>query len=270
MFEVLVGLIVLPTAIIFLWNWLLVRMNAAVWDAYRYTGLIGTPIHELSHAVACVLFGMKIESVSFYSPNPLTGQLGYVRFVYRTHSALHALGRVIQGVAPLITASVILVMVFSLGDQMGKPGSLPLHLWVMDAAQATLTSARDMFLSGWQGMLTTVVCAILALHLIPSVSDIQISLGGLVGVLFAGLCVLLGLDLLQMNLHSMGLAKLMGVNIHYALGVALDWTEAALWMGVLGVTATVVMALIGSAGVILVPSIIGFGVRYIRGARGAT
>lgn len=268
MLEVMVGLIVIPTAIIWVWNRVLISMNSFVWDAYRYTGIVGTPIHELSHAVACVLFGMKILDVSLYSPNPLTGTLGYVRFSYRPHSGIHALGRVVQGMAPMITSAVLLILVFSLGDEMGRPGSMPLHVWVWDSVRVTASSAGEVFFSGWEGALLVVGMSLLALHLIPSVSDIQVSLGGLFLVLAIVICLLIGLDFLQASAAQAGFATVMGVDIHYYMGVALDWVEAALWMGVLGATATVVMALLGSLLVIILPATLWYARLFFKGARG--
>lgn len=269
MLEVLIGLIVIPTAMIWLWNRVLVSMNALVWDAYRYTGIIGTPIHELSHAAACVLFGMRLQKVSLYSPNPLTGTLGYVQFAYNPRSGIHALGRAVQGMAPLITSTVALILVFSLGDSMANPGSVPLHAWVMDSVWVTASSASEMFFSGLVGASVVIGMAVLALHLIPSVSDIQVSLGGLFVVLVAAVFLLVGLDFIQTNAHQLGVDSLMGLDLHYYMGVTLDWLESILWMGVLGVTATVVMALLGSVLIVILPAVIGYVFGFLRGARGA-
>lgn len=268
MLQVLIGLIVIPTAMIWLWNKVLVRMNTLVWDAYRYTGIIGTPVHELSHMLACMIFGLKIQRFSLYAPNAITGNLGYVSFHYRRGSAIHTLGRVVQGVAPLITASVALVLMLDLPELMGRPGDDYLWVWIWRSVAATLSAAGDMFVSGWMGALVITVLAILALHLIPSVSDIQISLGALVSVLLLFAVALIAADLVQANMHSLGLSESVSDKLYLYLGLALDWIEHFLWLGVLGVTATVVMALLGSTIIIILPAVSWYLFAWVRGIRG--
>lgn len=268
MLQVLIGLIVIPTAIIWLWNKVLTRMNTLVWDAYRYTGIVGTPIHELSHAMACFIFGMKIQRIALYAPNALTGNLGYVRFSYRKGSAWHTLGRVVQGVAPLITAAVGLVLVFDLPDLMGSPGTVPLWVWVWESVLATLDAAGAMLVSGWEGAILVTVLAVLALHLIPSVSDIQISLGALVSIILFFAVALLAADLIQGNIDRLGFESTVADQVHYYLGLVLDVIERILWMGVLGVTAALVMALLGSTVIVILPALIRFARDWVRGVRG--
>lgn len=268
MLDVLIGIIALPTAIIWLWNRVLVGMNAFVWDAYRYTGIIGTPIHEASHALACLLFGMKIQRIVLYAPNPLTGTLGYVTFLYRANSITHAVGRVVQGVAPMITAAALMFLLMDIGSTMPKPGSVTLWSWVVSGGQTTLRNAGELFFSGWSGAGLVLLASLMALHLIPSVSDVQVSLGGLFVVLLVTGLTLLGLDLLQANAIALGIDRFMGVDLYLYGGIALDAIEHILWMGVLGVTATLVMAIIGSLLVVLLPSILHYAVNFVRGARG--
>jgi len=144
MLEVLLAIIVLPSLIIWAFNLVLIRMNVYVWDAYRYTGIIGTPLHELSHAAACLLFRMKILKVVLYAPNAITGQLGYVKFAYREHSIIHAIGRVVQGIAPLITGSILLIWSLDLARKMPDPGSAHMLSWVASSAVVTLEGLREL------------------------------------------------------------------------------------------------------------------------------
>ena len=268
MLEVLVGLIVVPTALIYAWNWALVRMNPYVWDIYRYTGLLGTPLHELSHALMCVIFRMRIQRIALYAPNALTGTLGFVRFSYRPHSPLHAMGRLFQGVAPMITASLLMIWLLDLRNALGSPLDASLLSWIWGSAVATANNAGELFVSGWQGALLVTWLAVLALHLIPSVSDIQISLAGLAGLLLVLAVFLLALDFIQANAVAFGVAKVASVDLAYYLGWMLDSVERALWMGVMGVTATMLMAFCGSIMVVVVPAVIWYARDFVRGARG--
>ncbi len=268
MLEVLIGLIIVPTALIYAWNWVLVRMNPYVWDIYRYTGLLGTPLHELSHALMCLVFRMRILRIALYAPNALTGTLGYVKFLYRPHSPLHALGRLFQGVAPMITASVLMIWLLDLSSELQSPMNASLVSWIWGSAQATAHNAGELFVSGWQGALLVAWLAILALHLIPSVSDIQISLAGLAGVVLVIAVMLLTLDFIQGNAVAFGIEQVASVEVAYYLGWMLDRLEHILWMGVMGVTATMFMALCGSIMIVMLPGMIWYMKDFVRGARG--
>lgn len=268
MLEVLIGLIIVPTALIYAWNWVLVRMNPYVWDIYRYTGLLGTPLHELSHALMCLLFRMRIHRIALYAPNALTGTLGFVKFSYRPHSPMHALGRLFQGIAPMITASVLMIMLLDLDSAMLSPLDAFLPSWIWGTAVATAQNAGEMLVSGWQGALLVTWLAVVALHLIPSMSDIQISLAGLAGVLFVVAVFLLALDFVQANAVAFGIATVAEFDLAYYLGRMLDFVERILWMGVMGVTATMLMALCGSLMVVVVPAILWYARDFVRGARG--
>ena len=39
---------------------------------------LGTPLHELGHALFCLIFRHKIEDIKFFKPDKVNGTLGYV------------------------------------------------------------------------------------------------------------------------------------------------------------------------------------------------
>jgi hypothetical protein len=43
-----------------------------------YYGWIGTPVHELGHALFCVLFGHTIQDMKLFKPDKADGTLGYI------------------------------------------------------------------------------------------------------------------------------------------------------------------------------------------------
>lgn len=76
------------------------------WKSILWTGWIGVPIHELSHAAMCIIFGHKVLELVLYNPDPITGCLGYVRHSKLKDSIYQTVGEFFIGVAPLIGGSI--------------------------------------------------------------------------------------------------------------------------------------------------------------------
>lgn len=72
------------------------------------TGWIGTPVHELGHALFCLIFRHKIVEMKLFSPNSTDGTIGYVNHSYDKASIYQRIGNFFIGVGPIIFGAVVL------------------------------------------------------------------------------------------------------------------------------------------------------------------
>jgi uncharacterized membrane protein len=88
------------------------------WWSMLWTGWIGTPIHELSHAVFCIIFRHPIKEIALFKPDKKTGCLGYVHHTYNRRNPYHVIGNFFIGAAPLFggAAALFLVLLLFYGD----------------------------------------------------------------------------------------------------------------------------------------------------------
>jgi hypothetical protein len=81
------------------------------------TGLIGVPIHELSHCLCCIVFRHSIKKVKLYSwPSSQSGSdvaLGYVEHSFNPNSLYQVIGNFFIGIAPIF-GGVVATGIFSL------------------------------------------------------------------------------------------------------------------------------------------------------------
>lgn len=159
--------------------------------ALLITGCIGTPIHELSHAFFCVIFGHKITEMKLYQPNNENGTLGYVNHTYNPKNIYHQIGNFFIGIAPLIGGSLVMTLmmflllpdVFFLSWNVNLPNNF-LSLNTVDSIVSIFTRNgyalfNEMNLKSWQWWVFIVLGITITSHMELSLSDIKSSLKGL-------------------------------------------------------------------------------------------
>jgi len=77
-----------------------------------FVAWLGTPIHELGHALFCLIFFNKIDDIKFFKPDPVTGTLGYVYHKWNPKNPWHVLGNFFIGVGPVILGCAVLFAIF--------------------------------------------------------------------------------------------------------------------------------------------------------------
>ncbi len=73
-----------------------------------WTGWLGTPVHELGHALFCILFRHRIVEMKLYDPNAEDGSLGYVNHAYNPNSTYQKIGNFFIGAGPIILGAFVL------------------------------------------------------------------------------------------------------------------------------------------------------------------
>jgi hypothetical protein len=262
--ELFLALLLIPALTISCWDRLMHRLSANARRVYRLTGLIGVPIHELSHAAVCVLFGMRIKQISFYQFNSETSTMGFVRFRFSPLSLRHAVGLTLQGIAPLVAGILIVTSLIDAYSGFARPsgGFLPLALWLVDVSGNALSAAGDMAVAGPKSLLLLVLALIVSMHAIPSMADIVSGLRGLIMLIIFLALAAIGVELFWTYEGRFD------TQVAPLLEQAVQYIERALWCALHGAVSMVTLAIAGGILLIVLPAVVLYCVDFVRGARG--
>lgn len=259
--QYLAYIFLMPPVAILIMDRLVQSLVRSVFPFYAVTGVLGTPIHELGHVFACWMFGLKITKIRLYSPDAATGRLGYVAFSYRPSSTIHAVGLVVQGVAPIFMAFLLFEFLFPFNPTVAPWANSGFQASVfLGGVEGAWSLVYGNLCAGGMGVLWSLSALIIAMHCIPSWADIRLALRGGVVLLVIALAVsfLLKLDITS-HLPSVvrnGLAHAQGVAD--AMGLrALEWVIYA-------VTMVTTMAVAGVALLLVLPSLCVIFVKRLR------
>ncbi len=154
------------------------------------TSIIGTPIHELGHAIMCFPFGHKIKKICLWNPKAKNGVLGYVNHKYNKKNIWHRLGCLFISMGPIILGLLVVMLivalcfpqafdeyyssVFSVDRSFG--GFIDL---ISESVNIFFSAVSDSASPVWTKILGGVLILCVCMHINLSGADIKNSLGAL-------------------------------------------------------------------------------------------
>lgn len=205
-----VGIIVLFGLIIaFLNKMFYQNLSGFGMTACYVTGFIGTPIHELSHALFCLIFGHKIIEVKLFQIGG-DGTLGYVNHSYNPKNIYHKIGNFFIGVAPIIGVSLAfyllnLLLVPEMAHAIANSAKTVNYTGGMGEILKSVMSTVGIFFSyagTGKWWLLLVIGIFLALHMTLSGADIKGAFSGILAYLIVMFLVNLVLGLISADLMN--------------------------------------------------------------------
>lgn len=250
MLELAGALLVVPSVAISVWERFVSRLTPYAWPIYRLTGIVGTPVHELSHVLACLVFGLRIKQVVLYSTRLGNGLLGYVDFSFDPRSVRNVVGLGIQGIAPLLASGAIATVCLDVGRDMGTPdqGVAGMMRWCLTLGSEVVPALISMANSGLLGLLGSLGLLLICMHGIPSWADIKVGLRGLLMMALILPVVLLVQEAAQAA--DVPMARELVRWMQMTGGEV----ERLLWWGLHGAVVTVTIAMLGSIVFVLIPA----------------
>lgn len=160
------------------------------WKGILWTAWIGTPVHELSHAILAWLFHHRIHHISLFQPNEETGGLGHVEHSFEKFSIWQRIGNFFIGAAPMIAGPIVLTALLYIFIPDAQTIFTPLTQY----SPNPVAIAKDFFntlsalfsythLSMWQFWVFLYISFCVSCHMAPSPADLKGMLGGFISVI---------------------------------------------------------------------------------------
>ena len=158
------------------------------------TGIVGTPIHELSHALMCLLFGHKITEIKLYEPSSNDGTLGHVSHSYNRKNIYHQIGNFFIGTAPVVLGGAVTVLFMALLTpssfdtvmseveelSLADLSTVPIAEYFEYIGHTVASVFSPDVLSSWEGWVFILLAVMISSHMEMSGADIKNSSLGFV------------------------------------------------------------------------------------------
>lgn len=165
-----------------------------------FFGWLGTIVHELGHAVFCVIFGHKITDIRLFDPDPESGTLGYVKHSYNRTNVYQLVGNFFIGIGPILLGTAVIILLFywllglSPNNLAGNFSAVPspLNTWVSvrELLQNLWNSSAHLLvevfswqhITSWQLYVFIYVVFAIGSSITLSPPDIKAALGGFIAI----------------------------------------------------------------------------------------
>jgi len=202
------------------------------WKGILWTAWIGTPIHELSHAIMAKIFRHKLLSVRLFQPQKHSGKLGHVDHSYNTKSYYQRMGNFFIGAAPFIGGSLFLFL--CLKFLLPEINLFYLQLDITSVAVFGLSFTETLIrifsplhLTSWYFWLFIYLTFSVSSHMAPSPADRASMWRGFFWIVL--LLIIINIFLLLFNVDTLFLVKQMS----YIVGIVSALFVYALFMSLL-------------------------------------
>ncbi|MCG9660892.1 hypothetical protein [Vibrio mediterranei] len=142
----------------------------------------GTILHELSHAIFVLLFGMRITRISLWSGR-IKGEQGYVEFQYPKHSVWSQVGLFFVGLGPLFMLLLVTIVIGLITNV--TPTALDAHS--LDSLINAISHAANWYWS--QNTIWVLIAIVILPGIVPSTADLKLAMIG--AIAFLGLSLAL-------------------------------------------------------------------------------
>ncbi len=217
----------------------------AAFPVVRYTGFVGTPVHEASHLLMCLLFGHTVTSYKLINTNKRSRTLGYVEHTYYKNNLYHGIGNYFIGVSPILAGglAVLLFMWLFMPDIFAEMAGRMAGELSVDSFMPRLLGMADVLfsresLSNVRFWLCLLFSFMVVIHMEISRSDMRSGLRGL-GVL-AGM--LLVTDLILGFLFPSALVAFTAFCVKVGMFIAFFLMLPSVFAGVIGFLSLCVLA----------------------------
>ena len=187
------------------------------------TAVIGTPVHEMGHAVMCLIFGHRINELKLFSPRAQDGTLGHVNHSYNKRNLYHQVGNLFIGLGPIFSGvfivSVLMLICFT-DAWIGYAGNAANALFGNENIFGAITQAFKMPINmitcegrWWLKLIGIFLMLSVTMHITLSPADIKGSWAGFIfyailALVFAIITSLFGVgvvDSIRAGLHTFAL-----------------------------------------------------------------